>query len=156
MAKTAHARAPRILEDALAPVVDREEQLAIAEIDAQIALPKSVVGVAYKLKYKANALAAGHAGKAAKRSKWDWLAQTLAGECLDERQKISIERFTAILEANGVDHSRWQNRSPGWEGRFRMTGRLALQRVVAEAGILLTADGETLEAPAEWVAKYKN
>jgi hypothetical protein len=37
-----------------------------------------------------------------------------------------------------------------------MTGRLALQRVVAEAGVLLTADGEELEAPAEWVAKYSN
>jgi hypothetical protein len=59
-----------------------------------------------------------------------------------------------VLDANGVDHSRWQNRSKGWEGRLRMTGRLALQRVVAEAGILKTADGEELVAPAEWVAKF--
>jgi hypothetical protein len=37
-----------------------------------------------------------------------------------------------------------------------MTGRLALQRVVAEAGVLNMADGETAEAPAEWVAKFRN
>jgi len=65
-----------------------------------------------------------------------------------------VAKFQRLLEANGVDHSRWTNRSKGWEGRLRMTGRLALQRIVAEAGILKTADGEELEAPAEWVAKH--
>jgi hypothetical protein len=91
--------------------------------------------------------------KAAKRSCWDWLAQELATECLIGT-KISIDRFLRVLEANGVDHSRWTNRSPGWEGRLRMTGRLALQKVVAAQGHLVTADGGTLEAPAEWVAKH--
>jgi len=155
-------RAPRILEVvqppvAPAPVVDRDEQLAIAEIDRQIALGRSVVGRKYKLRYKERAMQAGIAGKAAKRSKWDWLAETLAGECLrGAKQKIDIAAFTAILEANGVDHGRWTNRSPGWEGRFRMTGRLALQRIVAEAGLLRLPDGEELEAPAEWIAKFAN
>ena len=37
-----------------------------------------------------------------------------------------------------------------------MTGRLALQRVVAEAGVLHLPDGETLEAPESWVAKFLN
>ena len=99
---------------------------------------------------------AGTKRKAAQRSAWDWLAQTIAGECLGEKDRIDIARFLALLDANGVDHSRWQNRSKGWEGRLRMTGRLALQRVVAENGVLATADGEELEAPAEWVAKYSN
>jgi len=35
-----------------------------------------------------------------------------------------------------------------------MTGRLALQKVVAAKGVLQTADGETLEAPADWIAKH--
>jgi hypothetical protein len=35
-----------------------------------------------------------------------------------------------------------------------MTGRLALQKVVAASGILKTADGEELEAPADWIAKH--
>jgi hypothetical protein len=127
-----------------------------AEVAADIAKQRSVVATHYKARYAERAVAAGTKRKAAQRSAWDWLAQSIAGECLGEKDRISIERFLALLDANGVDHSRWQNRSKGWEGRLRMTGRLALQRVVAEAGVLLTADGEELEAPAEWVAKYSN
>ena len=125
-----------------------------AEVAADNAKKGSVVGVGYKTRYAKRASEAGVARKAAQRSAWDWLAQTIAGECLGEKDRISIERFLALLDANGVDHSRWTNRNKGWEGRLRMTGRLALQRVVAEAGVLQTADGEELEAPAEWVAKY--
>ena len=131
----------------------------VVEIDAEVAednaKPSSVVRPTYKHRYAERAAAAG-LGKRAQRSCWDWLAQTLAGECLDDKARISIDRFLAVLEANGVDHSRWTNRNKGWEGRLRMTGRLALQRVVAEAGILKTPDGETLEAPADWVAKFRN
>lgn len=130
---------------------------ADAEIEADIAKQNSVVKTAYKTKYRDRAIENGVTRKAAKRSAWDWLAETLAGECLvGKKDRIDIDRFLAILTANGVDHSKWQNRSKGWEGRLRMTGRLALQRVVAEAGHLLTPDGEQLVAPAEWVAKFKN
>lgn len=144
------------------PVVDEPPTFADldfdvdAEVAADIVKRNSVVKPKYKLRYAHRASEAGLKKKRAQRSAWDWLAQTLAGECLDEKDRISIERFTAVLDANGVDHSRWTNRSKGWEGRFRMTGRLALQRVVAEAGVLKTADGEELEAPADWVAKYRN
>ena len=129
----------------------------IVEIDAEVATdnakPNSFVRRAYKEKYAERNKADG---KRAQRSCWDWLAQSLAGECLDDKAKISIDKFLAVLDANGVDHSRWTNRNKGWEGRLRMTGRLALQKVVAQAGILKTADGEELVAPAEWVAKFTN
>jgi hypothetical protein len=125
------------------------------EVAEDVAKPASVVRSAYKAKYAQRAAEAG-LGKKAQRSCWDWLAQTLAGECLDDAAKISIDRFLSILEANGVDHSRWTNRNKGWEGRLRMTGRLALQKVVAAQGHLKTADGEELVAPAEWVAKFSN
>ena len=128
----------------------------IVEIDAEVATdnakPNSVVRRAYKEKYAERNKADG---KRAQRSCWDWLAQSLAGECLDDKAKISIDKFLAILEANGVDHSRWTNRNKGWEGRLRMTGRLALQKVVAQTGVL-KVDGDELEAPAEWVAKFTN
>jgi hypothetical protein len=131
--------------------------LADVAIDAEVAednaKPNSVVKRAYKEKYAERNKADG---KRAQRSCWDWLAQSLAGECLDDKAKISIEKFVAILDANGVDHSRWTIRNKGWEGRLRMTGRLALQKVVASAGVLKTSDGEELVAPAEWVAKYTN
>jgi hypothetical protein len=141
-------------ETAVEPVEpDAEVEL---EIDAEVAADNikrnSVVRPAYKKRYAERAAANG-GGKVAQRSCWDWLAQTLAGECL-VGSKISIDRFLALLDANGVDHSRWNNRNKGWEGRLRMTGRLALQKVVAAQGVLKTADGETLEAPADWVAKH--
>jgi hypothetical protein len=130
----------------------------LASIDPEVAEDNaksgSVVKSAYKHRYAERAVAAGLSRKAAQRSAWDWLAQTLAGECLGAGDKISVEKFTAILDANGVDHSRWTNRSKGWEGRFRMTGRLALQKVVAESTELKLPDGEVLEAPADWVAKF--
>ena len=143
-------------------VIDEAPTLADLdfEIDPEVAEDNakrnSVVRPKYKHRYAERAAAQGIKKKRAQRSAWDWLAQTLAGECLDEKDRISIDRFLAVLDANGVDHSKWQNRSKGWEGRLRMTGRLALQRVVAESGELHLADGETLVAPAEWVAKYRN
>lgn len=149
----------RILED-LVPVVvlDEAEMEAIAEIEDQIAKPRSVVQRKYKEKYLARSRENGTKGKAAKRSAWDWLAETLAGECLNKKAKIDIDKFTDILVANGIEdpHGRWPNRAPGWEGRFRMTGRLCLQRIVAEAGILKLPDGEELVPPQEWVAKFLN
>lgn len=136
-----------------APEPTAQELADDAEIATQIALPRSVVKPAYKIRYKDRAAANGVRDKAAKRSAWDWLAQELAAATLTKERKLRVEDFLALLEANGVDHSRWTNRSKGWEGRLRMTGRLALQRVVAERGTLLFADGEWKEAPEEWVAK---
>jgi hypothetical protein len=130
-----------------------------AAIDAEVlednAKARSVVKTAYKEKYATRASEAGLGRKAAQRSTWDWLAQTIAGECLRAGDRIDIEAFLALLERNGVDHSRWTNRSKGWEGRLRMTGRLALQKRVAEAGTIALSD-DVAEAPAEWVAKFRN
>lgn len=135
--------------------IDFAEAQADAEIEEQIALPRSVVKPQYKVKYRDRARTRGDRGKAAKRSNWDWLAQEIAAYTLTEKAKLRVEDLLALLDANSVDHSRWQNRSPGWEGRLRMTGRLALQRVVAECGVLYFPDGEYKEAPAEWAAKYR-
>jgi len=132
------------------------ETLIDAEVAADNAKANSVVKPAYKHRYAERAIAAGTKRKAAQRSAWDWLAQTIAAQCLGEKDKIDIAAFLALLDANGVDHSRWTNRSKGWEGRLRMTGRLALQRVVAEAGVIKLPDGDECVAPAEWVAKYQN
>lgn len=115
----------------------------------------SVVKDKFKIKYIENAKARGVAGKAAKRSNWDWLAQQIASFCLDEKAKIDISKFAALLDANGVDHSKWTNRNKGWEGRFRMTGRVALQKVVANSGVLAVPESEPIAAPEEWCAIYK-
>ena len=117
--------------------------------------PNSIVKDKFKVKYIENAKAMGATSKAAKRSNWDWLSQQLAAACLSDKGKIEIGAFKDILDANGVDHSRWTNQNKGWEGRFRMTGRVALQKVVANNGKLLTPGGTEIEAPTEFIAKYK-
>src|SRR5262245_26671191 len=65
--------APRILE----PTIEQQAKDDL-EIDMQIALPKSVVDRRFKIQYKLAARERGDKTKAAKRSKWDWLAQQMA------------------------------------------------------------------------------
>ncbi len=151
--KNTPAVEPEVVE--LPTFADMPEAVEVdAEVEEDNAKPSSVVRPGYKQKYAERAAAAG-LGKKAQRSCWDWLAQTLAAQCLDENGKISIEHFLTILECNGVDHSRWQNRNKGWEGRLRMTGRLALQKIVAQQGVLKTPEDEFVADPA-WVAKFTN
>jgi len=130
------------------------EEAALAEVEEEAKLPNSVVAEKFKLKYIEQAKANGHAGKAAKRSSWDWLAQEIASECLKEKEKIDIQEFMDLLELNDVDYSRWTNRNKGWEGRFRMTGRVALQKVVANSGKLKKKMSECIP-PAAWVERFK-
>lgn len=122
--------------------------------------PNSIVKDKFKNRYIENAVINGVAHKAAKRSNWDWLSQQIAGYCLNEKHSINMDKFVALLDTNGIDHSRWTNRNRGWEGRFRMTGRVALQKVVAESGWLKFPDSDEASdihelAPPEWRARYK-
>jgi len=136
--------------------VDVAELAAEADVEEDNAKPNSVVHVKFKQKYLDNARAFGIPGKAAKRSNWDWLAQGIAAQCLDGKHKIDIARFLTLLDANGVDYSRWTNRNKGWEGRLRMTGRVALQKIVANANALVLLDGTTATPPEDWAAKYRD
>jgi hypothetical protein len=132
-----------------------EQDVGRNEADAERPEPKSVVASKFKQRYLAHARELGVKGKAARRSNWDWLAQQIALQCLDNKHKINLDKFCTILDANGVDHSKWTNRSTGWEGRLRMTGRVALQRIVADANVLKMPDGVTMVPPEDFVEKYK-
>lgn len=136
-----------------------------AQIDQQlvadIARARSVVKASYKVAYaeRVKAGAKGKKGVAKKvqaRCCGDWLALELAARTISaETKALDVAAFEAILDANGVAHSHWNRTTKGWQGRLRMTGRLALQRVVAEAdGELELADGSTIVAPKSWVAKH--
>ena len=133
-----------------------DEIAAIEEELAEEKVVNSIVKPKYKDKYIENAKAVGAKGKAARRSNWDWLSQMLATYCLSDKGKIDIGAFTDVLDANGVDHSKWLNRTKGWEGRFRMTGRVALQRKVADSGRLVWPDGTELVVPVDFVEKFKS
>lgn len=137
------------------------EILETAAADA--ARAGSVVKGAYKMRYAERALTAkpvkGVSKKARARSCGDWLAVTLQKLTLVEKDHLSVSAFEAILDANGVKHDHWNRTTKGWQGRLRMTGRLALQRIVAEGGELevpaeiAEAKGvpATIAAPASWV-----
>ena len=134
---------------------DFEEAHAEAEIEHQIALPRSVVGRKYKIRYRDRAREAGLRGKAAKRSAWDWLAQVMAEQTLTKKAKTDVDALFAFFHANGLDTDRWPNRAPGWEGRLRMTGGLALRRQMAETGTLFLRDGTRLEVPADELVRLR-
>jgi hypothetical protein len=166
----AHESAVQELDEALAEIEANEELYpsnmkdneeaeeldpSEDEIEAEEKAPVSIVKDKFKAKYAENAALIGDTRKQVKRSNWDWLSQQLAVACLSEKGKIDIGAFTDVLDANGVDHSRWTNRNRGWEGRFRMTGRVALQKVVANSGRLITPGGTVLEAPEDFCNKYK-
>jgi len=143
------------LENANDAAIDAAEAQAEAEVEEDNKQNNSVVQAKFKDKYLNNARALGIKGKAAKRSNWDWLSQQIAAVCLGEKDKIRIADFKALLDANGVDHSRWTNTNKGWEGRFRMTGRVALQKVVANNATLKVPGGEDLVPPPDFVARFK-
>lgn len=114
----------------------------------------SVVKDTYKARYAERAATArgkkGVSDKAKKRSCCDWLALELAARTLDEKSVLVVPQFEAILDANGIEHGHWNRTTKGWQGRLRMTGRLALQRVVAECGELALPDGSAVKAPKAW------
>lgn len=113
---------------------------------------RSVVPYRYKREYAERGHPA-HCG--------DWLAVTLNARCLREGGFV-IEPMVAICEANGLDPQRWLKSSTrGWQGRFRMTSRNALAKVVAVAGVMHVpaeannGEGDVeLTPPAEWIAAH--
>lgn len=116
-------------------------------------------GSVVKSKYKATYRARANSLKG--RNCADWLAQTLVALTLDPKtRQIDLAMLSAIVRANGVDPT-YANRSPGWQGRMRMTLGLKLRPVVAKAGHLVVPgagkggkDGKAT-APAEFVAAYR-
>lgn len=128
-----------------------------AEAEAAIALPKSKVKASYKAKYAEREAAMvrrpkGLSRKAIARCNGDWLAFELAKRTLGEKDKLVLEAWYAICEANGVDWQRWAHLNPGQQ---RMCGGLALRAVVADQEELLLPGDETAVPPRTWLAKYQ-
>lgn len=144
---------------ALLPDIEDDPSFDDGEAEAMVHSANSVVKSAYKQRYldRANALQRKPKGvptKALKRMSGDWLAIELAKLTLDTKAKLVVGQFEAVLDANGVPHAHWNRTTKGWQGRLRMTGRLALERVVAANGVLAVPTGEALPAPRAWVAAH--
>lgn len=131
-----------------------------AEAEASISLPRSVVQSGYKAKYAAREAAMqrrpkGVSRKALARSTGDWLAIELAKRVLNDKAKIDVPSLEAILDANGVKHAHYNRTTKGWEGRLRMSGGLALRTIVANEEALVLPNGERIDAPKSWCARYQ-
>lgn len=119
------------LYEALGPEIKRPEKTT-----------KSVVAAGAKAKWKANGNPRGCG---------DWLHVEL-DSCLGPDGKLEVSSFDALLDANGVKaHRTWNRTSPGWQGRLRMSGRMALQTLVVARGHLVLSDGSKKPAPSDWL-----
>lgn len=90
----------------------------------------------------------------------DWLAQLLNNLCITDKNGTDMERFKMIMEANGVNMSKYKTSGNGWQGRYRMTGRNLVARKVFETGKLLEPDSDgtiiaEYKAPKDWLDTRK-
>lgn len=86
----------------------------------------------------------------------DWLAEQLVNDTTDGDGKLNVETLIFVLEANGVDlDAKWAQarftQSHGWKGRFRMSGRIVLEKLVTLRGVYIGPEGEIAPDP-EWLA----
>lgn len=87
----------------------------------------------------------------------DWLAELLNNFCVGDKH-TDLETFERICAMNGVDTSKYNRTTNGWQGRIRMTGRNLLAKVVFDKGQIVVPNAEmesgeqVITAPADWMA----
>ena len=90
----------------------------------------------------------------------DWLARELDSVFVGPDNKFNIDEFTHWVELQGVlMEGPWsklpQSAKNGWQGRYRMNGRLKAERQIVKRGTIRwhNAGGDTIEEPAnlEWL-----
>ena len=89
------------------------------------------------------------------QSNGDWLAERLTADTTNADGKMNLDDLLRIFEANGVDlNAKWAlarfTQSPGWRGRFRMSGRNVLEKIVARDGVYFDGTGAKVTPHAEW------
>jgi hypothetical protein len=89
----------------------------------------------------------------------DWLARVLKDYTVDKKEGLNLEFYCAILDANNVDHSKYDVKKPSDRGRLRMSTGISLRKKVADTGVLVIpatgdADDVELTPPADFVAKH--
>lgn len=109
-----------------------EEDLAGEQDDEDEGAPQpaSVVDPAYRAQYAEKSSNGQGNG--------DWLHETLVGYCASP-SGFDVDCFADLLRQNDVEpgNTGWgQNRNRGWQGRFRMSGRIVLEKAVALRGFL--------------------
>src|SRR6185312_9220781 len=122
---------------------ERAEALEASEDDEEEERSGSVVPDKYKRLYAE----AGHAGNCG-----DWLALTL-DPLVTSKTGFDVDAMDEIARLNGIDTSKLNRSSRGWQGRYRMTTRNMLVKRVCQLGFLSVPPfegGDSIKAPSEW------
>ena len=87
----------------------------------------------------------------------DWLAEQLVADTTGADGKLDVDHLTSIFEANRLDmRAKWAlmrfSGSRGWEGRYRMSGRVVLEKTVLLSGEY-HVPGAVIVPPADWIAR---
>lgn len=89
----------------------------------------------------------------------DELALLLNSLC-SNKAGTNLSIFEAICQVNGVDLSKYNRTTKGWQGRLRMTGRNLLAKRVAEnGGVLRMPEGmgqDQYQLDQDWVFVTQN
>lgn len=118
-----------------------------AEVEGDEPEEEATSGDIIKAKYKALYKERGNPDNCG-----DWLAEQLDGQFTTENG-FDHDAFVLMLQQNGVPYEgKWAtlpvSGQRGWAGRFRMTGRLILEKYIALNGVLRFFSKE-IEIPAE-------
>jgi hypothetical protein len=83
----------------------------------------------------------------------DWLALTLENQFTNGNGKFDRNLFIDFLEMNGVNTAKpWAvSTTHGWQGRLRMTARLALEFQLAKTGVLIMTPRDKRTVPADFL-----
>lgn len=151
------------LADVFAACEDADVDPEALEVEEAKRNSSSVVDTMYKSQYKEQSTNGQTCG--------DWLAEWLVTHTT-VGGKLDIEALHALFSANGLDlTAKWalvydneSKQSRGWTGRYRMSGRIALEKVVAKTGKATDHNGTSHDADpaflttlrakhAKWLAK---
>lgn len=140
---------PSVTADVLEALTSGEVD-EISEADAADAAEEelrsgSVVPDKYKERYRED----GHPNNCG-----DWLADTLGPLTTNNQGKLDVDAMEEVARLNGIDTSKLNRTSPGWQGRFRMTARNMLVKKVVASGFLsvpASENGDTVKAPGDWL-----
>lgn len=107
----------------------------------------SVVGEAYRARYREVSSNGQTCG--------DWLAERLTADC-HGIEGFMVEDFKAVLANNEIDQSgKWarlpESGQKGWVGRWRMSGRIALEKRIAFTGAYVDPTGQKCAPHADWL-----
>jgi len=88
----------------------------------------------------------------------DWLAERMVDDTTNAEGKLNVEDLTALFINNGLDMSaKWAmarfNPTRGWQGRYRMSGRIVLEKKIARNRVYIDPMGLEVSPPAEWLAE---